>query len=70
MLREQEKENILSKIKVKCECSHVLYFPAYAPDIQICNHCGKKVYRNNQAKFKDILSSVSRKQKVMKSEKV
>lgn len=46
----------LSAIRVKCPCSHTLYFPAYAPDIQICNHCGQKVYRNEKIKFKDLLT--------------
>lgn len=48
--------NALSEIRVKCQCSHTLFFPAYAPDIQICNHCGNKVYRNDRVKFKDILN--------------
>lgn len=46
----------LSKIRVKCLCSHTLYFPSYGPDIQICNHCGHKVYRNDLVKFKDLLT--------------
>ena len=48
--------NALAEIRVKCPCSHTLYFPAYAPDIQICNHCGQKVYRNEKVKFKDLIS--------------
>lgn len=55
MLKEQKIDSVLAQIKVKCECSHVLYFPVYAPDIQICNHCGRKVYRNNKIRFKDIM---------------
>ena len=46
----------LSSIRVKCSCSHTLYFPVYAPDIQICNHCGQKVYRNEKVKFMDLMS--------------
>ena len=56
-LKEMQRlSNALSEIRVKCPCSHTLFFPAYAPDIQICNHCGNKVYRNDRVKFKDILS--------------
>lgn len=56
-LKEMQRlSNALSEIRVKCSCSHTLFFPAYAPDIQICNHCGNKVYRNERVKFKDILS--------------
>lgn len=46
----------LAKIRVKCKCSHTLYFPVYAPDIQICNHCGHKVYRNEKVKFINLMS--------------
>lgn len=46
----------LAEIRVKCQCSHTMYFPAYAPDIQICTHCGQKVYRNEKVKFKDLLT--------------
>lgn len=53
-LKEMQRlSNALSEIRVKCPCSHTLFFPAYAPDIQICNHCGNKVYRNERVKFKD-----------------
>jgi hypothetical protein len=56
-LKEMQKyANALSEIRVKCNCSHTLYFPAYGPDVQICSHCGHKVYRNNRIKFKEILS--------------
>lgn len=49
-------EDELSKIKVKCRCSHVLLFPVYGPDIQVCTHCGHKVYRNDKVRFIDLLS--------------
>lgn len=52
----QKYANALSEIRVKCNCSHTLYFPAYSPDVQICSHCGHKVYRNDRIKFKEILS--------------
>lgn len=49
-LKEMQKyANALSEIRV-------LYFPAYGPDVQICSHCGHKVYRNDRIKFKEILS--------------
>lgn len=47
--------DVLSKIRVKCSCSHTLYFPSFGPDIQICSHCGKKVYRNERVKFKSMM---------------
>lgn len=51
-LKEMQKyANALSEIRVKCNCSHTLYFPAYGPDVQICSHCGHKVYRNDRIKF-------------------
>ena len=56
-LKEMQKyADALSEIRVKCNCSHTLYFPAYGPDVQICSHCGHKVYRNDRIKFKEILS--------------
>ena len=56
-LKEMQKyANALSEIRVKCNCSHTLYFPAYGTDVQICLHCGHKVYRNDHIKFKEILS--------------
>lgn len=45
----------LAEIRIKCPCSHTMYFPSYGPDIKICSHCGKKVYKNDKIKFKDIL---------------
>lgn len=47
--------NELSKIRVKCLCSHTMFFPSYDADIKICTHCGNKVYKNEKAKFIDIL---------------
>lgn len=53
-LEEMQKyANALSEIRVKCNCSHTLYFPAYGPDVQIRSHCGHKVYKNDRIKFKD-----------------
>ena len=31
-------------------------FIVYGPDIQICSHCGHKVYRNDKVKFIDLLN--------------
>lgn len=32
-LKEMQKyANALSEIRVKCNCSHTLYFPAYGPE--------------------------------------
>lgn len=54
-IEESRYRDELSKIRVKCKCSHVLYFPSYGPDIKICNHCGKRVFRNDKVKFKTLL---------------
>ena len=48
--------NALSEIRVKCPCSHTMFFPSYGTDIQICSHCGHKVYRNDKIKFMDLLN--------------
>lgn len=48
--------NALSEIRVKCPCSHTMYFPSYGPDIQVCSHCGRNVYRNDKVKFIHTLS--------------
>ena len=45
----------LSKIKVKCECSHTVLFPSYGADIKVCDYCGKKLYRNEKVKFDYLL---------------
>ena len=37
-LRETKRYyNALSEIRVKCPCSHTMFFPSYGPDIQICS---------------------------------
>ena len=55
LLEERRYSNALSELKVKCSCSHILFFPSFGPDIKICTYCGRKVYRNERIKFKDIL---------------
>ncbi len=55
LLEERRYSSVLSEIKVKCSCSHILFFPSFGPDIKICDYCGRKVYRNKRIKFKDIL---------------
>ena len=56
-LREMQRyANEISKYKVKCSCSHAIYFLNFGIDIKICNHCGRKVYRNNRIEFKDLLN--------------
>lgn len=50
-LKETKKYyNALAEIRVKCPCSHTMFFPSYGPDIQVCSHCGHKVYRNDKVK--------------------
>lgn len=53
--------NALSDIRVKCDCSHTLYFPSYGADVKVYSHCGRKVYKNNKVKFIDILSNTLKK---------
>lgn len=48
-------EHELSKIKVKCSCSHIVCMPVYGYDYIICHYCGKRIYKNELIKFKDIL---------------
>ena len=45
MVEAKRYFDALAEIRVKCSCSHTMYFPAYGPDIKICTHCGKKVYK-------------------------
>lgn len=43
--------NEMSKFKVKCKCSHVVFvFPN--EEYKICKHCGRKVY-NKKTEFKN-----------------
>lgn len=56
MVEAKRYFDALAEIRVKCSCSHTMYFPAYGPEIKICTHCGKKVYKNNSVKFRDLLS--------------
>lgn len=66
-LKETKKYyNALAEIRVKCPCSHTMFFPSYGPDIQVCSHCGHNVYRNDLVKFKYLLSKeVQRCQKIL-----
>lgn len=57
--------NDIAKTRVKCSCTHTLFFPSYGDDIKICSYCGCKVYRNDKVKFKDLLS---KQLKVLKSQ--
>ncbi len=43
----------LSKIRVVCDCSHVLHFPVYDADVKVCSHCGRRVYRKDKVKFEN-----------------
>lgn len=56
LIETKKYYNALAEIRVKCPCSHTMFFPSYGPDIQICSHCGHKVYRNDKVKFIDLLS--------------
>lgn len=55
MIEERRYSNVLSEIRVRCSCSHTLFFPSFGPDVKICSYCGKKVYRNERIKFKNML---------------
>lgn len=43
-----------AQIRHKCKCSHTLYIPAYK-EFVLCNYCGRKVYRDEKVKFKNLL---------------
>ncbi len=56
--RDHRRLNTLSKIRVVCDCSHVLHFPVYDADVKVCSHCGRYVYRNDKVKFENKLLEV------------
>ena len=40
-----------------CErCGHTITFYAFEPDKKVCDWCGRLNYKNESAKFKDILT--------------
>lgn len=41
----------LENLKVKCECGHSIIMPVYK-DVQICDHCGRKIKNNTKLYFK------------------
>ena len=55
---EKKHANEMAKIRVKCQCSHIMIFPIFGPDVKVCSYCGHKVYRNEKVKFKDNLLKV------------
>lgn len=63
--KEIEKlHNVKTKNSRYCEhCGHTITFYAFEPDKKCCNWCGKYTYRDNAAKFKDLLA---KKQKELK----
>lgn len=52
---EKKYANEMAKLRVKCKCSHTTIFPAFGPDVKICSFCGHKVYKDDKARFKNIL---------------
>lgn len=46
--------DVVNKYKVKCKCGHVLILINRPYDI--CNWCGRKVYRSKKDEFEDKLS--------------
>lgn len=47
---------VINKFKVKCKCGHVLVMVNRPYDI--CNWCGRKVYRSKKDEFEDKLKKV------------
>lgn len=50
-MQEKKRFNELDKIRHVCECSHTVFVPSKL-EFAYCSHCGKRVYRDAQAKFK------------------
>ena len=48
--KERIKSDYYNKMKVKCQCGHILVIPAYVDEI-ICSWCGHKVKNNTEAYF-------------------
>lgn len=46
---------LVHKDRKVCRCGHVIYF-RYDSDKRLCGCCGRMVYRNDKAKFKDKLN--------------
>lgn len=63
--KEIEKlHDVKTKNTRHCEhCGHTITFYAFEPDKKCCNWCGRYTYRDNAAKFKDLLA---KKQKELK----
>ena len=54
--RKKTKDEIVSsyyqEFMYKCSCSHTQLIP-YNKDKVICSHCGKWIYKDKKAEFKD-----------------
>lgn len=53
--QEKTLQDVLNEITKVCSCTCRMRFYSYSPDVLICRWCGKKVYRNKQAEFKEKL---------------
>ena len=51
--------DVISKFKVKCECGHVMVMVNKKSDV--CDWCGRKVYRSKKDEFEDKLKKGIRK---------
>ena len=47
---DEKRENALSEIKHTCKCGHVVLIPEKY-DFVYCDHCWKRVYKNNDTVF-------------------
>lgn len=58
MTTKEDKKlaSIKQDYKKHCKyCGHTISFYAFEPDKKLCNYCGRYNYKNEQAKFKDLL---------------
>ena len=52
-IKPKDDEKMLSeldKLKVKCDCGHIVIMPVYQ-DKTICSFCGKKITNNTKLHF-------------------
>lgn len=60
MRKHSTSKKLLTELRKNhkyCEfCGHTLTFFAFEPDRKLCKYCGKYNYRDEKAKFKDMLA--------------
>ncbi len=51
--KSKKYENEIHKITKVCKCNNRIHFMNINQDCKICEICGRKVFRNKQAEFRD-----------------